>query len=506
MPILEFTALTPDLPALGNPGMMVARNVFPRSRGYGPVPAPTNFPGITALGARCVGAISAKDKSGNSYSYSATVGSSDAGRLYRLNGVTQTNASGNGANGTPGYAFPEGEPVEFIKWADTVIAFGINEPVQSIALGGTAFANLIGSTRVPRFRHGTVLKDFVVGGNCDDVGNDGIVPNRVWWSGIGDPATFEDGTGTTQSDFQDLASGGTVQKVVGGEVGRIFCETSIHRMSYLGYSPWFQFDEIEVNRGVWIPGSVAVHGNSVIFLDRDGWYRHDGQVSVSIGINAIDEQFLSELDPQFGYMCFSVIDPVRKLYHFIYPNRDATAGLPNRLLSYDIVNQRWSFSDITAECIFLFLASGYNMDTLDSITASLDDLGDISLDSATFQAQGQEIAIIDSSHKLSVFQGAALTAVLETGERQILGPGSTRTMVGDVRPLIDGAGTVTVQTLKRNLQSEDPSEGSSVAMNAFGNCPMRENARFHRFRITIEGGFTDAIGLDISATAAAGRR
>lgn len=516
MAIIEFGGWTPDLPDLGNEGMLVAKNVFPLSRGYGPVPAPIAYPGPSALSARVVGAFSAKDKSANTYNYAATFGATNDGKLHRLVGTVWTDSSGNGGDATPGYNFADGYTVEWVKWGESVIAGHILEPLQTIDFGGSSFSNLVTSSRKPQFKHLAVLRDFVVGGNCDDVGNDGLSPNRVWWSGIGDPATFEDGTGVTQSDYQDLQVGGEIRKVIGGETGRIFCETAIYRLTYLGYSPWFQIDQIAENKGAWVSGSVAVFGRSAIFLDRDGWYLHDGEGVRAIGINKIDEFFLADFDSSFDYRCSSLIDPVRKVYHFLYPSVSAMGGIPDRLLCYDIVNDRWAITETTGEWLTLFLGIGYTLDSLDSLSSSIDAL-EVSLDSPTYQSKGQELAIYDNSHRLCVFRGDPLTATLETGERQVLGPGSTRTMVGDVRPLVDGARTgthsdgsyptvVTVQALKRDRQSDELSEGRVVTMNEYGNCPMRENARFHRFRITISGGFHHAIGLDVSATSPAGRR
>lgn len=516
MAIIEFTSWTPDLPDLGNGGMLVARNVFPLSRGYGPVPAPIVYPGPSALSARVVGAFSAKDKAADTYNYAATVGGSNTGKLYRLVGAAWTDASGDGSDSTAGYDLTDGNPVEWVKWGESVIAGWLLEPLQTIDFGGSNFSNLVVSSRKPRFKHLAVLRDFVVGGNCDDVSADGVVPNRVWWSGIGDPSTFEDGTGTTQSDYQDLQVGGAIRKVIGGETGRIFCESAIYRLTYLGYSPWFQIDQIAENKGAWVSGSVAVYGKSAIFLDRDGWYLHNGDGPVPIGINKIDEFFLADFDSSFDYRCSSLIDPVRKVYHFLYPSVGAMGGIPDRMLSYDIVNERWTITEITGEWLTLFLGIGYTLDGLDAISTSIDALT-VSLDSPTYQSKGQELAVYNDSHQLCVFRGDPLTATLETGERQILGPGSTRTMVGDVRPLVDGARTnthsdgpyeteVTVQALKRDRQSDELVEGRIVTMNQYGNCPMRENARFHRFRVTISGGFHHAIGLDVSATAAAGRR
>lgn len=499
MTVLPFGEYLPDIADLGNEGLLTADNCLPQARGYRSAPSLVTYTGPSALSARIVGAFAAKDKANNTYNYAATVGSGTDGKIYVLSGGAWSDASGSG------FAIPEGETVEFVKWGEKVLATTIGAPVQEIAFGGSTFGDSIVSSRKPQARRIAVLRDFVVLGDIDDVGNDGVARSRVWWSGIDDNTTFEDGTGTTQSDFQNLPNGGAVQKVIGGEVGRVFCESSIYLMTYLGYSPWFRFDEVEINRGVWVPESVAVIGNTVIFLDRDGWYKHEGQASVPIGYNKIDQTFLADFDPNFAHRCSTVIDPLRKLYFFAYVSVDAIAGMPNRVLVYDLINAKWTVLKISVEWFTIFFGEGYTVDTLDTLSGSIDDLT-ASLDSPTYQSKGLELAAFNSSHQLGVFRGPALDATFMTGERQIIGPSSTRTMLSGVRPLIDGEATVTAQAYKRNLESETPTPGALVTMNSLGNCPMRENARYHRIEVKTSGEFNHALGVDVDATATAGKR
>lgn len=503
MTIIPFADFTPDLAALGNEGVLQARNCLPLGRGYGKCPSLTVYPGPSALASRIIGAFSATDKSGNNYNYAANVGAANACKLSVLSGGAWADKSGNGADATPGYSVGDGEVWEFAKWGETVLASTINEPMQQIAFGGATFADAITSTRKPRFRHLAVVRDFVVGGNCDDVGNDGLAPSRVWWSGINDSANYEEGGATSQSDFQDLANGGAVQKIVSGETGTVFCETSIYLMTFVGPPTFFRFDEIETNRGVSIPGSVARAGGLTFFWDHDGFYVWTGRETFPLGNNKFDRTLLADIDPNNKHRVSATIDPTRQLYLCAYPSISATAGIPDRVLAYDWVNKKATISELSAEWLFQFLAESTTLDSPDP--AELLDIDGPSLDDVSYIGRGISVGAFDSSHRLSTLTGSALTAVLDTGEKQIF-PGASRTLVRGVRPLVDGAATITVQPYTRNLQTEAPAAGDIVAMNMLGNCPMRSNARYHRFRTTITGEFTAALGVEPTEVVATGGR
>ena len=77
MAIIPFGEYLPDLPALGNPGATVAKNVIPHLAGYKPLSSLVTFSG--ALTARCQGAFSAIDTAGVTNVYAG-----DATSLYRL--------------------------------------------------------------------------------------------------------------------------------------------------------------------------------------------------------------------------------------------------------------------------------------------------------------------------------------------------------------------------------------------------------------------------------------
>jgi hypothetical protein len=127
-----------------------------------------------------------------------------------------------------------------------------------------------------------------------------------------------------------------------------------------------------------------------------------------------------------------------------------------------------------------------------------------SLDSRVWTGENFILSGFNSSHKQINFTGAAMDAVLETPEAQLF-PGN-RADLSLVRPMIDGSGTVTMQIGTRNLLSDTVTWGTASSVNSAGDCPVRSNARYHRARVNITGGFNDAQGIDIVKATKAGMR
>lgn len=509
--IVPFGDFAPDLAALGNPGVLAARNCLPQARGYRCFHGLARYTGPAPLAGRVVGAASAKDKDGNTLNYAGTAGTGNQAALHLLAASAWHDKSGPGADGNAGYGLDDGEGWEFAKWGESMLAATISEPLQQHVFGAASFISAVASDRKPRARHIAIIRDFVVLGNVDDsigAGADGVMPSRVWWSGINDVATFEEGGAASQSDFQDLQSGGAVQRIVGGEVGTVFCESSIYRMTYVGAPVVFQFDEVERNRGVWVPGSVATAGRLTFFLDRDGWYVWDGQSSVPIGVDRIDRTFLSGADAidlaHLGRVS-AVADPVNRLYYCAYPSVNASGGVPDRVLVFDWVNRKWTLAEIQADWLFRALSEGATLDSLDGVSGSVDALN-ASLDSAVHTGRNVSLAAFDRDHALCFFAGEPLPATIETGEMQLAAGAGARALVTGVRPVVDGADSVSVQPLTRDLPTGPVVEGSIAAVDATGDCRLRSNARYHRFRVRIAGPFTAAQGIEVSQMAQAGRR
>jgi hypothetical protein len=143
------------------------------------------------------------------------------------------------------------------------------------------------------------------------------------------------------------------------------------------------------------------------------------------------------------------------------------------------------------------------LEGLDAYSSSIDTLP-LSLDSRSWIGNTAVLSGFGNTHKQVNFTGTALDAVIETQESQIYQ--GFLTTVTKLRPLIDGSGTVTVQIGTRNNLSDSVTWGSPISPEANGDFSVRSNARYHRARLNISGGFNFAQGVDILDATQGGRR
>lgn len=490
--MIEFGEWLPDLPALENQGATVAHNVIPHGKSYKQLSGLAVYSG--ALSARCQGAAPGRDNAGNVFLFAG-----DASKLYNISGVTWGDVSKVG-----GYSCPADSVWTFAQWGNKLLAAQVGDKIQSFTMGtSTLFADL--AATAPQARYIAVVRDFVVAANTYDA-TDGSVPFRVRWPAIGDPTDWTVSS-TTQADYQDLnSSHGWVNGIVGGEYGIIFQERAVTRMTYVGSPSVFQFDEIEAGYGTNAPGSICKIGTLIAYLGEDGFYIFDGTSSSPISHNKVSKTFFRDLDQNYIHRITSTVDPINQVIIWAYPGGGNVGGTPNRLILFNYSpnsTKRWASADIECETVCFLSTPGYTLDSLDSVSASID-LLPLSLDSRAWMHNASLLAAFNTDHKLCFFSGSALDATMETGESEII-PGK-RTRLSLVKPLIDGGSTVTMQVGARNKLTESVSWGTEAAPNSTGYVEVRSNARYHRARVKVSGGFTHAQGVDVVEANEAGKR
>lgn len=487
---LPFGPLAPDQPSFGNPGVIRAVNLIPRTSSYGPF---RSLQAISnALGDLALGAISVNDASGNTYVY---VGIDDT--LYEMVGYSFTDESKAG-----GYTTATDDVWEFAPWVtnNKVIATNYTDPVQSIDIGGGAagaFADMITSTNKPKAKHVGIVGGFVVLGYTNDT-TDGERPNRVWWSGIRDETDF-DPAAATQSDFEDLASGGQVQRVLGGtEYGLIFQKDAVRTMRYIGTTAIFEILPVGYVPGTPIPGSVIPYYGKVFYISENGFMALDGVSPTYIGNNYVDRYFWDQFDPGNARYVSAAVDPKNKIVAWAFPGSGGSQ-LPNRMLMCKWDELKWAEAEIDTERLLTTETQGYTLDGLDTVGTDIDDAGvfDESFDSDKWKGGAFRFAAFDRMHQLAFFNGEPMKATIETGDLQIA-PGQRWEALG-VRPLID-SGDAQVAAAGRTRLKDAVSYDSVSSMNIDGECKVRTEGRYIRFRTSLSASISHVQGLEIDYT------
>jgi hypothetical protein len=474
----------PDLPELGNPGLVEARNCIPVDDNY------TDFPELSpsgsTLAATVLGAFAAVDSVGDPEIYAGT-----ATQLYERVGTAWT-ARSAATLGAASYW-------QFAQFDDKVFATDYNDDVRYKTIGSASNFTTHGSA--PNARQIGVINRFLVLGDLDQ--GSGAVPYAVQWSSINDPTDFPTPNTSTaraeQAGQQYLqAEHGAVTAIAGGQFwGLIFQKRAITRFSYVGGDIVFQIDNFERSRGCWAPRSHIQVGNVSYFFAHDGVYATDGQVVRPLGDGRVDRWLTSRLNQGGLDDVTSGIDWTNKCIYWLLPTVSTS---PDTILIYSLTRNRFAWAQQSGQMLFPSFSEGTDMDSMDSLYPSLDDLG-LSLDSSVWQGGVPQIMGF-SGNQLGVFNGSSPTAVFETGEQDQNPFGFI--FIRGARPLITGNPTgVSVALATRNTQDNaSRTFGTDVTRTSrTGVCDFRTQGRFLSSRLTIEGGFDRAMGIGFDVEA-----
>lgn len=492
MALVPFLPFLPDSADFNTESSAEALNVIPSSYGFRPFPGFSNT--ASAITARAQGAISCRSLSGTIYNFCG-----DATKLYKLaaDGLSWSDVSRTVGGA---YATAADSKWSFAQYGDYVIATNGNDAVQVYQLDVSTNFAALGGTPPSAYFAGTI-REFGV------LAKTSSANNRIRWSAIGNIADWVS-SATTLSDYQDLPDGGTIMGFVGGEYGIVFQERAITRMSFEGPPTAFRFDKISAFLGCRAEGSIAAFDNLAFFLGDDGAYMlRGGAEVVPIGSEKVDRWIEANLDASYLYRVTACIDPINKLYIMSFPGNGA-AGTPNTLLLYHWPTAQWSHVSVSHEMIYPAATQAtYTIDGMDAVSSTVDGLP-YPMDSRFWAGSGRLLlAAFDTSHRQGFFSGSNLEAVIDTGDSQLNDGG--RALLRGVRPMVEGTSVSPTVTIGyRNSLGDSVTYGSSIPVNAYGYCPARVNARYHRARVTIPAGdlWNFARGIDDIRFSPMGRR
>lgn len=496
---VAFGAYEPDLPALVNPGLTRAVNVYPSAAGYTPVPS-LSVEVDSALDGRPRGSISGTDSAGTSYHF---VG--DETKLYRagfsgIEDVTRTTGGAYSASGTAQW--------HFLQHGDLVIAANPGDDMQGFDLSlDTDFSQL--SADAPRARYvGFIGPQMVAAHLISDPYLSSELASTFRYPAIGNPTSWPDPTNPSAAlPVQAGATviqgnGGRIQAVVSGaEIGAIFQERQIVRVEYVGGDVIFQVDRVETTRGLIAPRAAVAFGRRILFLAEDGWRVFDYESSSPIGEQKVNRTFLADFDAQYPDRVSAVLHPDIPVIVVAYPGAGNSGGMPNKLLLWNYKIDRWASAEVDLEILSKFIPLNL---TLDDLTGNLDADYPVSFDELVAGFGFGTLAAYTDEYKLASFSGTSLAATLETGDREHA-PGRLF-RPARVMPLASGAAP-TVQIAALLTRASSVAFGSAASLEASGYCKVRgAKGRYHRYRLNLPAGWSEhAVGLDVEGAICGGR-
>jgi hypothetical protein len=452
------------------------------------------------------GSISVIDSGNSPHTYAGTTN-----KLVEITATTANNVSKSG-----GYA--NTTFWKFAQFGNTVYATDYADNVQSMTVGGTAFADLAGSP--PKAKAIAQIGQFIMLGNTNGGtyggSTAGAVPTRTWWCQIGNPANWPDPLTATgiadQAGVNDLLEiYGEVRHITNGQQwGLVFQEHAISQYYYVGGNVVFQINTYEKQRGLYCPNGACQIGSLVYFIDSSGFFVTDGSSVEPIGHDQVDNTWLSDVNTAYLDHVRASHDAQNKCIWWSYVSTTATLQGSfvscDKVIVYNYADKRWGlgYTGQTIDMIFDSHTLGYTMEQLDSVNSNLD-LITPSLDSPYWNGGlpivgAFGISLVGGTTYASyygTFTGAALTATLQTKTVNLNTGG--RAFVTAVKPIVIGAtpSNITVQLGQQVLPTDTVTYSTGTHPETrTGKCSQRSDAVFHSAKVTISGGFTNALGVE----------
>ena len=463
---VKFEEWLPDQPAMSG-AILDAKNVYPVSMGYSPFPNSEEFSSSATENLNSVAVAKYGDE--------VNIFAGGESKIFKFNG---TNLGLDDVSKTGGYASTNSW--KFAQFGNVMLAANNQAKLQSWTLASSTQWDDV-NINAPIAKYVTVVRDFVVCANLDGGSN----PSKVQWSDINNEQVWVSGT-TSQSDYQIIPDGGNITGLTGGEMGLVFLEKAIVRMTYAGSPLFFQFDVISRGLGCLEGNSIAQYGATSFFLSDDGFYKCDGQTVTGIGTEKVDRYFFNHVDLTEIDTMSAAVDPVKKLVVWNYPNTDGGRSI----LIYNWQLNKWSRATTETYSVGTIATTGTTLEGLavlynniETVPASLDD---------RIWVGGKFLFAGTQGDKIITFSGSAYNSEIITSDIE-LGYNSVVTLV---RPQIDG-GSANVKVASRKELDDNIQFGSLVTTSQEGRANFRSFGRYHRFSVQPTGNWTDAVSIDV---------
>lgn len=459
----------PDL-APSDGTLDIAKNVLPSANGYRPA---KSFAAITP-------ALPEPFAGGAAYV-------SSTGETSFLAGTSNKLLRFSGADWAVLLTALSVEAWRFTQYGDLVIAVNGGAPQKYSLLDGTA--SLLGGDPPPADMVATVRDFVVVAGNPDD-------RQTVTWSAFNNAEGWT--SGTDQSDFQQMLSGGEVTGLAGGEYGIILQRDRIVRMTYTGGDTIFQFDEVASNVGCMSKGSVAQAGKLVFFLSERGFMVTSGAEPTPIGAEKIDRTFFGRYSRDDIKRIKAAVDPRTTTVVWSMP------GSPGTVWAYNWTLERWTTVEVGVSGVFTGFTANVSLEALDLLYPGGVDTVPFSLDDLRLAGGNPLLLVANAAGVIGVLNGPNMAATFALARQEPIPGRNARARLA--RPITDAInGTVFLDSRRRAGDVESVVFSSDVRGN--GDVPLRANGRHIEITHVIPAGetWTYATGIDLTVEPAGAR-
>lgn len=464
-PLLGFA---PDLEA-PTPGTVVDCSQFiPYLTGMEAAPSLQTPSGVPALASACQGAAVVTKLDGTRRVFA---GAQTA--MYEL-------VAGAWSAVTRGVAYTGGSDSRwsFTQFGNTTLAANRADVIQASTTG--SFADV---ATAPKAEVVFSVGAFVMALNT----NDGTDKPDGWHNCAVFDATSWTPSVTTQAASGRLVStpGGLTAGLRLGEYAVAYKANSIYLGQYVGAPVVWDW--------LLVPGGEAgCVGKEALcdidgahfFVGQDNFWIFDGTRPVPIGDGQVRQWFFDNSDAANLFKTKCVYDRQQNRVWVYYPSAGSSSC--NSALVYHLKNKQWGRADSSVQAVLNYVSAGFTIDGLSAISATIDGLPNIALDSQYWLSGGKALSVFNTSNQLQSYTGTAGTSSFTTGDA---GDDDAVILLKQIR-LRFAAGakpdSATCTTFNKMNSGEDFTPGPSSTIND-GKFDVLKAARWHRAVFSMTG-------------------
>lgn len=466
-PLLGFA---PDRPS-STPGVMTGcTNIVPTEAGFAPAAIGTAVAGMAALASAARGGAVCTLIDGTRRVFAGT-----QTRLYEYAGGSWVDVS-RGAF----YTGSSDNRWSFTQFGSVTVAANDVAVIQA-SNGSGAFADI---ATAPTARIVFAVDSFVMALNTND-GTYGDQGDRWWCSGIFNHATWtpsvstQSNTGRLVSDGGDLTAGLAL-----GKQAVAYKAKAMWLGSYVGGAAVWQWDQVPGEQGAIGIDAVADVGGAHVFVGEDNIWLFDGTRPRPIGSEDVRQWFFNNSSPSFRYRTTVRHERQNGRVWIFFPGTASTDGTPDRALVYHLKTNRWGRADRPIQAAMSFVQPGLTIDTLNTLSATIDGLPGVGMDSQFWLLGGRSLAVFDTAGQLLTLSGSGADSSFTTGD---IGDDNTEASISLVRLRFLSQPTTASCTgqVFANIGSVARAGGSSSLRD--GKFDIRQSGRWHRLTFSFTG-------------------
>lgn len=463
--MIRLVGFAPDLDPTAEGVIVDCHEFIPYEAGLAAAPSEVNV-GLSALASPCRGAAVTRDLSSASRLFAGT-----AGDIFELNSPNWTSVAS-------GFTLSDDDVWRFAVFGNSPLAVCPASPL--LRSTGGAFSVVPGA---PSARAIVVAKGFVMLLATNETGLYGDSPDRWWCSAYFDETNWTPNVATQCNTGRLVEGSGPLTAGLRmGDTVVAYKERCIFVGIYVGGDVVWQWSPPIGDVGCVGVEAVADTPVGHVFVGSDNFYVFDGTRPVPIG-DPVKQWWLDNSSAQLRYRTKLLWDREKNCVYVFYPSA-ASAGECDEVLVYHVGTKQWGRMTRTVEAVINYASQGITYDSGSPLITDYDSGPMVSFDSPFWLASKSSAGFFNSAHAIHTLTGIPGECWFMTGD---YGDENGFSYCSALQIRCETSPDVmSCQGYTLTTSGKQPVEASAADFDG-AKFPLRQEGRFHRFKVTTEG-------------------